>query len=70
MCTCITFCWTRQLASPTLTGPVIFGVHELQEISPPNVMEPIKVVLNNCLVQDNLRQVHITPVLQMQRDQS
>jgi hypothetical protein len=29
MCTCITFCWTRQLASTTLTGPVIFGVHEL-----------------------------------------
>ena len=25
MCTCITFCWTRQLFNTTLTGPVAFG---------------------------------------------
>jgi hypothetical protein len=29
MCTCITFCWIRQLSSTTLTGPVTFGVREL-----------------------------------------
>jgi hypothetical protein len=25
MCTCITFCWIRQLINTTLTGPVAFG---------------------------------------------
>jgi hypothetical protein len=29
MCTCITFCWIRQLSRTTLTGPVTFGVREL-----------------------------------------
>jgi hypothetical protein len=29
MCTCITFCWIRQLANTTLTGPVAFGGREL-----------------------------------------
>ena len=37
---------------------------------PPNATGPIKVVLNNCLVQENVTKVHITPVLQMPRDQS
>ena len=25
MCTCFILCWTRELFSPTLTGPVVFG---------------------------------------------
>ena len=29
MCTCITFCWIRQLSNTTLTDPVKFGVQEL-----------------------------------------
>ena len=29
MCTCIIFCWIRQLFNTTLTGPVPFGVQEL-----------------------------------------
>jgi hypothetical protein len=29
MCTCITFCWTRQLFNTTLIGPVAFGGREL-----------------------------------------
>jgi len=29
MCTCITFCWTRQLFNTTLIGPVVFGEREL-----------------------------------------
>jgi hypothetical protein len=29
MCTCIIFCWIRQLFNTTLTGPVAFGVQEL-----------------------------------------
>jgi hypothetical protein len=29
MCTCITFCWIRQLSNTTLTDPVEFGVQEL-----------------------------------------
>jgi hypothetical protein len=29
MCSCITFCWTRQLSNSTLTDPVTFGVQEL-----------------------------------------
>ena len=29
MCTCIIFCWIRQLFNITLTGPVTFGVQEL-----------------------------------------
>jgi hypothetical protein len=29
MCTCITFCWIRQLFSTTLTGPVAFGGRDL-----------------------------------------
>jgi hypothetical protein len=29
MCTCITFCWIRQLFNTTLTGPVAFGGQEL-----------------------------------------
>jgi hypothetical protein len=32
---------------------------------PPNATGSIKVVLNKCLVQQNVIQVHITPVLQM-----
>jgi hypothetical protein len=31
---------------------------------PPNTTGPIKVVLDNCLVQQNVIQVHIAPVLQ------
>jgi hypothetical protein len=34
---------------------------------PSNSTGPIKVVLNNCLVQQNVIQVHITPVLQSAR---
>jgi hypothetical protein len=29
MSTCITFCWTMQLANNALTGSVAFGVQEL-----------------------------------------
>jgi hypothetical protein len=29
MCTCLTFCWTRQLCNTTLIGPVAFGGREL-----------------------------------------
>jgi hypothetical protein len=29
MCTCITFCWTRQLFNTTLIGPVAFEGREL-----------------------------------------
>jgi hypothetical protein len=29
MCTCIMFCWIRQLLNTTLTGPVAFGGREL-----------------------------------------
>jgi hypothetical protein len=29
MCTCITFCRTRQLFNTTLTDPVVFGGREL-----------------------------------------
>ena len=29
MCTCITFCWTRQLSNTTLIGPVAFRGREL-----------------------------------------
>jgi len=29
MCTCITFCWTRQLFNTILIGPVAFGEWEL-----------------------------------------
>jgi hypothetical protein len=29
MCTCITFCWIRQLSNTTLTGSVVFGGREL-----------------------------------------
>ena len=29
MCTCITFCWIRQLFSTALIGPVTFGGREL-----------------------------------------
>jgi hypothetical protein len=29
MCTCIAFCWNRQLFKNTLTGPVAFGGREL-----------------------------------------
>jgi hypothetical protein len=29
MCTCITFCWIRQLVNATLIGPVAFGGREL-----------------------------------------
>ena len=29
MCTCITFCWTRQLFNTTLIGPVTFEGREL-----------------------------------------
>jgi hypothetical protein len=29
MCTCITFCWIRQLSNTTFTGPVTFGGREL-----------------------------------------
>ena len=29
MCTCITFCWTRQLFNTTLIGPVEFEGREL-----------------------------------------
>ena len=28
MCTCITFCWIRQLSNTTLTGSVVFGGRE------------------------------------------
>jgi hypothetical protein len=70
MCTCITFCWTRQLSNTTLTDPPAEYNTSTHEISPPNVMEPIKIVQNNCLIQKNIIQVRITPVLQMQRDQS
>ena len=31
---------------------------------------PMKVVLDNCLVQQNVIQVHITPIVHMPRDQS
>ena len=31
---------------------------------------PMKVVLDNCLVQHNVIQVHITPIVQMPWDQS
>jgi hypothetical protein len=37
---------------------------------PPNATGPVKEVLINCLVQQNVIQVHITPALQMPRDQS
>ena len=37
---------------------------------PPYVMGPIKVMLNNCLVQQNVIQVQTTPDLQISRDQS
>jgi len=29
MCTCITYCWTRQLANAALIGPVPFGGWEV-----------------------------------------
>ena len=29
MCSCITFCWTRQLSNTTLIGPLAFGGREL-----------------------------------------
>jgi hypothetical protein len=29
MCTCITFCWTRQLSNTTLIDPVAFRGREL-----------------------------------------
>jgi hypothetical protein len=29
MCTCIIFCWTRELSNTTLIGPVAFGEREL-----------------------------------------
>jgi hypothetical protein len=29
VCTCITFCWAKQLSNTTLIGPVAFGGQEL-----------------------------------------
>jgi hypothetical protein len=29
MCTCITFCWIKQLCNTTLIGVVVFGGREL-----------------------------------------
>ena len=52
-----------------MSGPAEYNT-STHNSSPPNATGPIKVVLNKCLVQQNVIQVHITPVPQMPRDQS
>jgi hypothetical protein len=29
MCTCITFCWTRESSNTTFIGPIVFAQREL-----------------------------------------
>jgi hypothetical protein len=83
MCTCITFCWTRYLFNSIwrigvmctcITFCWVSGAAECNtsthNSSPPHATGPIKVVLDKCLVQQNVIQVHITPVPHMPRDQS
>jgi hypothetical protein len=65
-----------------LIGPMAFRERELcvvvlhsantrtNKCRPPNAIGPMKVMLNNCVVQQNVIQVHINLILQMPRDLS
>ena len=60
---------TNQSSAKSLSDPAEdnTGTHNSR---PPYVMGQIEVMLNKCLVQQNVIQVHITPIFQMPRDQS